>query len=206
MFKGKKCSRCNEKIKDSFDFCPYCGLNLASPERDMENFGMLGKNNEVAGYPLTGGLGGLGITDKMIDSLFKSLVKNLEKQMKDVDPEVQSFPNGIKIRFGNAPSQQKKKKKEQQRVVTQDQIDRMSKLPRGEAKANVRRLSDKVVYELKAPGVESSSDVFVSKLESGYEVKAIGKRKVYVNSIPVNLPLKGYSINDSGLNVEFGLQ
>lgn len=67
-------------------------------------------------------------------------------------------------------------------------------------------MSDKVIYELAVPGVQSVQDIFISKLESGYEVKAIGKRKVYVNSLPVNLPLKKYSITDKQVIVEFGLQ
>ena len=73
-------------------------------------------------------------------------------------------------------------------------------------KTNVRRLSDKVVYELKTTGIESVDDVFVSKLESGYEIKAIGNKKVYVNSLPVSLPMKGYSISDAGITVEFALE
>ena len=208
MFKGKKCKRCEGKLKDSYDFCPYCGLDLANPERDMNDFGMLGKNNQLKGYPLTGGLGGLGITDKVLDSLFRNLVKNIEKQMKDTDfdSNVQTFPNGIKIKIGNQPQKQKKPKKAQSKSITQEQVERMSKLPRSEAKTDVRRFSDKVVYDIKAPGIGSVEDVFVSKLETGYEVKAIGKKKVYVNSLPVSLPLKGYSVNDKGLKVEFGLQ
>ena len=204
MFKVKRCKKCEEKIKDSFDFCPYCGLDLRNPEKELEDYGMLGKNNHLKGYPLVGGLGGLGITDKMINSIFNSLMKNLEKQMQNIDPEVESSSNGIRIKFGNHLP--KKAKSVKNKTITQEQIQRMSKLPRIEAKADVRRFSDKIVYELKAPGIYSVDDVFVSKLESGYEVKAIGKKKVYVNSIPVNLPLKGYSINEKGLNVEFGLQ
>ena len=206
MFKGKKCKRCESKIKDSFDFCPYCGLNIQDPEKEMEDFGMLGKNNEIKGYPMVGGFGGLGITDKMINSIFKSLMSNLEKQMHDSGSEVQNFPNGIRIKFGGLNEKQPgRKRKQTKKTITEDQIQRMSGLPRVEAKADVRRLSDKVVYEIKAPGVDSVDDVFVSKLETGYEVKAIGKKKVYVNSIPVNLPLKGYKIGDKGLTVEFAL-
>ncbi|MCH7568376.1 MAG: hypothetical protein IIA87_03055 [Nanoarchaeota archaeon] len=204
MFKGKmKCMQCKSKISDSFDFCPYCGLDLRNPESDMREFGMLGKN-EIVGYPLTGGFGGFGITDKMLSSLFGSLVKTLEKQMKNVDAEVESLPNGIKIRFG-VPVEKKKASRKDKRGITTEQIERMAGLPRVEAKTNIRRLSDKVIYELKSPGIESVNDVFVSKLESGYEVKSIGKKKVYVNSLPVNLPLKGYSITDKGLTIEFGL-
>ena len=58
-------------------------------------------------------------------------------------------------------------------------------MPRAEAKTKLRRLSDKVVYEIAAQGIESPDDVLISKLESGYEIKAIGKKKIYVNTIPM---------------------
>jgi len=207
MFKSKKCKRCEGKVKESYDFCPTCGLDFRNPERDMEDFGMIGKNNHINGYPLAGGFGGFGISEKMISSIFNSLMKNIEKQTgkTDLNSNVQTFPNGIKISLGTGiPVQQRKKKV--RKVITKEQIERMSGLPRVEAKTNIRRFSDKVIYELNAPGIESAEDVFVSKLENGYEIKAIGKKKVYVNSLPVNLPLRGYSINESGLNIEFGLR
>ena len=49
-------------------------------------------------------------------------------------------------------------------------------------------------------------DIFVSKVESGYEVKAVGKKKVYFNSLQINLPLKKYSVKDNKLTIEFGLE
>jgi len=209
MFNSRKCKRCESKIRDSFDFCPTCGSDLRDPTKDMENFGMLGKGNFVQGYPLVGGEGGLGITDKMINSLFRNLMKNVEKQMKDInfeqEPEVQTMPNGIRIKIGGNVQKQPKRQKKTEKIITEQQIERMSKLPRAEAKTNVRRFSDKVIYELNASGVLDVNDVFVSKLENGYEVKAIGSKKVYVNSIPVNLPLKAYRITDEGVNLEFGL-
>ncbi len=201
-----KCMKCKSKVKDSFDFCPYCGLDLRNPEEDMRNFGALGKNNFVSGAPLVGGLGGLGISDKMISSIFNSLMKSLEKQMKNSQMDganVQNLPNGIRIQFG--VPQQKQQQKAVRKGITPEQIKRMEGLPRVEAKSSVRRLSDKIVYELGASGIESPEDVFISKLESGYEVKAIGKKKVYVNSLPVDLPLKGIRIDGKTLSVEFGL-
>lgn len=214
MFKGKKCKRCEGKLKEVYSFCPYCGMDLRNPEKDMEDFGMLGKGNNIEGFPLIGG-GGLGVSDKIVDKILNSfmrnipdLMKNLEKQMDDVEPEIQSLPNGIRIKvrgpFKKSGSE-KEKKKDVQKVITSEQIKRMSSLPRVEAKSNVKRLSDKVVYELKAPGVEDVQDVFVSKLENGYEVKAIGRKKVYVSNIPINLPLRGYKVSDVGLTVEFSL-
>jgi hypothetical protein len=216
MFKKEKCKRCEGKLRDAYSFCPYCGLDLRN-YYDEKNYGMLGKSDNVAGAPIMGG-GGLGITDKMVGGIFNSLMKNLEKQMKNMDfenmdnqfkglnHEVQRFPNGIRIKVGGNPQIKKKKVENKGKVITDDQVKRMSKLPRSEAKADVRRFSDRVVYELKAPEVEDVNDIFVSKLETGYEVKAIGKKKVYVNSLPVNLPLKRYFIKDKKLCVEFGLQ
>lgn len=216
MFKKEKCRRCEGKLKEIFSFCPYCGFDLRNLQ-DERDFGMLGRNDEVFGAPLAGG-GGLGFTDKMIGNIFNSLMKNMEKQLKDIDfdkmdeqmkgfnPEVQRFPNGIRISVGPVSQQKKKQVRASPKVITDEQVKRMAKLPRSEAKSDVRRFSDKVVYELKANGVESVNDIFVSKLESGYEVKAIGKSRVYVNSLPVNLPLKRYFIKDNKLHVEFGLQ
>ncbi len=207
MFKKNYCNKCEGKLKDSYSYCPYCGLDLRNPEKEMRDFGVIGKNN-LEGTPLVGGGGtGFGITDKMISSVMNSLIKNLGKQFDNMDSQnVKSSPKGIQIRFGAPPkSAQQKKKEIIEKEITSEQIKRMSKLPRSEAKTNVRRFSDKVVYDLKASGIEDVRDIFVSKLESGYEIKAIGKTKVYVNSIPVNLPLKKYSLNKSGMSVEFGL-
>lgn len=194
--------KCKSKIKDSWNFCPFCGLDLGDPEKDMKDYGNLGKTDFIGGAPLTGGMGGIGISDKLIGSLFNSLTKSLEKQMRGGGPEIQNFGNGIKITFG-APKQDNQKKAVK-KGLTQEQLDRMAKLPRGVAKSSVRRLSDKVVYDLDAPGVTHPQDVFISKLENGYEVKAIGEKKVYVNSLPVDLPLKGIRIHKNGLSVEFG--
>ena len=65
MFKPKKCPSCTKSIKDSFDFCPYCGKSL-----DNKNtWGMLGKNDaeikqEQGPNSLLGGMGG-GMLNKI---------------------------------------------------------------------------------------------------------------------------------------------
>lgn len=200
MFSKKSlCPRCDSRLKETFDFCPYCGIDLRNPERELRDYGMIGKH-ESSAMPANPSM---GISDKLIGSIFNSLIKSLESQMKGMDaPEIQSLPNGIQIKMSPAPKKQNVKK----RTVTEDQVKRMSHLPRAEAKTDVRRLSDRIIYEIKASGVTSVDDVFVSKVESGYEVKAIGKNKVYVNSLQVDLPLKSYSVTENGLVVEFGLQ
>lgn len=56
---------------------------------------------------------------------------------------------------------------------------------------------------LKLQEIESIKDIFVSKIESGYEIKALAKNKVYVNSLPVNLPILSFTLNNDSLFVEF---
>ena len=206
--KSVKCENCRSKIKGKYSFCPYCGSNLANEEKNFKDYGLLGKGEEL-GMPME-----MGFTDRIIGSLVNSLMKNLDKQFNQLDKEfgkvdraeIRSFPNGIKIKIGPvAEAAQTKKPKERtfKNQITQEQIDKMSSMPRAKAEAKVKRINDKVIYELNIPGIQSAQDVFISKLESGYEIKAIGNKKVYVNSLPVNLPLQSLSIDNNKLLVEF---
>jgi len=211
MLFGKKikCKLCNSKIKEDFSYCPYCGHHLLSKEEELREFGMLGKSDstrDLADNQLTP----IGITDKIISSLMSNLVKCIEKQMKSLpqedNTEITQLPNGIKIKINtNVPNTQKKQVKQVQRKISEEQLKKLSELPRETAKSKVRRLSDKVVYELSAPGIESPDNIFFSKLESGYEIKAIGKKKIYVNSLPIELPIRGFSIDEDKILVEFKL-
>ena len=149
-------------------------------------------------------------------------MKTIEKQAKDMEKEmakeiqqrpehaeIRQLPNGITIKFGALPlanRQRQAKKPIEKKKITNDQITRLSKLPRAQAKSSVKRLSDKVVYELATPGVQNPEDVFVSKVETGYEVKAIGSKKVYVNTLPIELPLRRCSLAQNKLLVEFHTQ
>ena len=206
MFNTRSCPHCEFGVKESFDFCPRCGKSLKTPEQQMDDFGLIGKDDEVVGA--TNLAGGLGITDKFVSSILNSLMKSLEKQMRSGNPdaEVQNFPNGVTIRVGMPGTKQPREKPTKQQKITQEQIGRMTGLPRVEAPSSMKRLGDKIVYELKAAGITSLDDVFVSKLAEGYEIKAIGGKKVYVNSLPVELPLKGYTLHEKGLTLEFGTQ
>ena len=213
MFFGKKskdkvaCLNCKANLDNKYNFCPFCGVSAIDEEKEMREFGMLGKSDVSEESLIKEGLmtSNLGITDKLIGSLVNSLLKNLDKQFRDFEKtEIKNHPNGIRIRI--ATPQQHKKQSENKMVKkspTDDQLERMASLPRSSAKANIRRLSDKLIYEIHTPGVESPQDVFISRSESGFEIKAIGKNKVYVKSLPVNLPLKNLSLNDNKLFVEF---
>lgn len=210
MFKKKniKCENCRSKINKEFSFCPYCGDNLIDEEQYKKDYGMLGK---VDGSPDMNSNMGFGITDKLIGSLMNSVMKNLDKQFRNIEKdqtriekaEIKSFPNGIRIRINPGGQVRKKQETVFQRQISEKQMEKMSTLPRAVAKTKVRRLNDRIIYELNTSGVESTQDIFVSKLESGYEIKAIGDKKVYVNSLPINLPLKNLSLDSDKLFIEF---
>lgn len=218
MFFGKKdnrikCDYCKSKIDGKFNFCPHCGNSTISEREELKEFGLLGRNDfsnikEAKRNPLED----IGLNEKMLNSLMNSIMKSFGNQFRNMaestsdNTRVEHFPNGIKIRVGIPQDSQNKQPKQKQSIkkqITEKQIKKMSNLPRGIAKTSVRRLSDKIVYELSMPGIESTEDVFISRLETGYEIKAIGKNKVYVNSLPINLPLKGFSIANNKLLVEF---
>lgn len=213
MFFGKKnkCARCKSDVKEEFSFCPYCGLSMVDKEKEMRDFGMLGRNDSTLnGNEFTSPE--MKVADRLISTLMGSLAKNLDEQFKNAAraqgnserAEIKALPNGISIRIGPAASPQGQPKQPRQRAgISEEQIQKLSSMPRAKAKTKVRRVGDRVVYELAASGISSPKDVFISRLESGYEIKAIGGKKVYVNTIPVSLPIHGFSFDANGLYLEF---
>lgn len=214
MFFGKKsekekprCMNCESKVSDSFMFCPYCGESLVDPVEEMENFGILGRNDLVNEELFAPTPSQLSMTERIFTSLMNTLMKTIDQQVQksqNEKSEVTSFPNGIKIKIG-MPNQIKKEEPVI-KAFTDEQIKKMTGLPRTKAKMTMRRLNNKLVYELNTPGINSRDDIHLAKIESGYEIKAISDKKVYVNSIPVNLPLESYSIQNNKLIVEFRAQ
>ena len=192
------CPACEEKINQKFSFCPYCGLNLINPEEYQREFGILGKNDAL---DMPNHAQNIGITDKVIGSLLNSLMKNIDQQFRELEKEGNTFQNGIKIKIG-VPRQVAKPKKTE-KTMSEEQLKKMTAFPRTVAKTTMRRLSDKVIYELAVPGVKSPQDIFISKLESGYEIKAIGEKKIFVNNLAVNLPIQGYAIDNDKILIEF---
>ncbi len=168
------------------------------------DFGMLGKKDMKEEDSLKNNIqsGEFKILDRIISSVMSNMVKSMMSEIKD--PQIKQTPNSINIKIGPQGKSQKREERKVTRSISEDQIKKMADMPRTTAKTAVKRLSDKIVYELNIPGIASPEDIFISKLESGYEIKAIGgNKKVYVNSLPVNLPIKSLAINADKLYVEF---
>lgn len=224
MFKKNQCRKCKRKIDEKYGFCPYCGSRMDSND-DEGDWGMLGKNdimpsmNEIK-LPIG------------FNALFNSLMKNLSKEF-DEQLSVNNFREDKrpkKIRrdrvsisistFGNGPPKikvtslgdnlklksEKNTEKFKSNNFTKEKIKEFVNLPREEPKTNIRRLSNKVVYELEMIGVKSIDDVSIVKLESSIEIKAISKDKAYVKIIPINLPIESYNLSDGKLILELGIK
>lgn len=209
--KTEECPWCNVQIENKFSFCPHCGFSLTDKEKEFKDFGILGKRDltdeEMIGkniMPVN-----LGALDKMFFSIFNSLVKTMDQQIKQNDNvNIKSFPNGVKIKIGfQKPIKiQENKDENKVKVITEKQLKKISELPRVKAKTAMRRIGDSIIYELATPGITSPEDIFLAKLESGYEIKAIGNKKIYVNSLPINLPIKKIHLHNDKVLVEFRTQ
>lgn len=221
---GNKCNRCGKKARKNFEFCPSCGANLKSSPNDM-GYGFLGKN-DINDLDMKLPFG--------FNMLFKPLLKELQKQMFELDEELKkeskdpkknginhtSFSIHIKA-LGQKPMKltthkfpgimsgnvMENKSKDSQTLVlpniSKDLIDRAKDFPRKEPGTSVRRLADKIVYELSIPGVSSLSGVNIRKLDSAIEVKAVAKKEVFNKSISINLPLNNYYLANEKLVLEF---
>jgi HSP20 family molecular chaperone IbpA len=224
MFKKKTCKKCGEKTNNKFNFCPNCGNYFSG--KNEENWGMLGKDDFVPEQdPFSNSLFG-GISGKMLNKMIGSTMKMLEKELKkemasqpqktNIQPNFELYINGKKI----APENIKITKRPPQKNSAQKpstiksylkhfnskNSEKFSKLPKKEPSTNVRRLSDKVVYEIKIPGVKSIEDVSIVKLENSIEIKAIAKDKAYQKLIPIDLPLRRYKLNKDKLVLELGVK
>ena len=210
MFKKKKCNKCGEKINENFDFCPTCGNRI----KNNEDWGMLGKNdftedNSFFETP------GFGFLNKMLGNAMKMLEKEMQKEMKRGNEErglktnFELYINGKKVNPANIkvtrqPIRQitNEKRKIIKKEFSEDKIKKLSKLPRKEPSTNIKRFSDKIIYEIDVPGVKSIEDVSIVPLENSIEIKAIGKDKVYSKLIPMNLPIINYKLEKAKLILE----
>jgi len=221
MFKKKECKNCGKKINAKSNFCPICGNNL-NKNSNKEDWGMLGKDdimnlsNEIK-LPL-----GMG-------TIFNSLMKNLDKQFKELaneektDFRKQNIPKnqGISIsistsgntppkikinQFGNQTSQQKKTTERTLNVpikqFSEEDIHRLRTLPKKEPKTEMKRMQNNVIYELGIPGVKSIEDISIIKLENSIEIKALGQKEVYSKILPINLPIISYKLQNQKLILE----
>ena len=209
MFNRTKCPRCNNKFSKKYSFCPHCGFSMRDGEKFFEpSFNL--------GFPF--------------NTIFKQLEKQIEREMRNIDKNMDKSmldmedPNplmgGLTIRIdssGGTPiikvspmnGKPEKEKAPKESVglrtkITEEKAEEISKLPKEEAKTTVRRLTDRIIYELDVPGVDKDN-ILVTKLQNSIEIKAFSKDKAYFKLIPVSHPILNSKLEEGKLVLELKL-
>jgi hypothetical protein len=207
----KKCGQCGNKIKKEYVFCPSCGSNL----KDTEDYGLLGKEDDIISDINLGMPFGL---DKMLNSLIKRIDSQFVEQIKQEEPKMKRVTSGISMnivigndgmpkihvnKFGDEADKVDVVKEKKSHQLSEEQIKKLTALPRVQPKTQVRRFGNKIIYELYTIGVKSEKDIIITKLENSTEIKAIGIDKVYAKTLPVKFPLINYAIEGDFTILEF---
>jgi HSP20 family molecular chaperone IbpA len=209
MFNSKNCPKCGKKSSEKFDFCPFCG----SPLDDNNSWGMLGKNDALTENPFQSPFLNNSIFNKMLGSAMKMLEKEMKKEMKkDNMPKTnfQLYINGKKVNLtpGNVSVKRKPVKKQVKRKYpelvsfSKENQKRFTNLPKEEPATNVRRLADRIIFEINMPEVKSIKDVSIKNLENSIEIKAVTRNKAYYKIIRVGLPVIDYYLDKEKLILE----
>lgn len=193
-----KCFNCSRKVEKNFVFCPYCGKNLKR-EEDRRNFGFLGRDDEVES---------LGLSP--FNGLFNNFLSELSRQLNDSGGDENNlFRRGIKVNVHSLNGKPMIKvagvDHEEAKIknnLSEEDIVKMKNLPKKEAEASVRRLSNKIIYEIELPGVKSIKNVLINKLESGIEIRAFSDNISYFKVLPINFPIIHYVFNKDKLVIE----
>jgi len=227
MFK-KKCFNCRRKVGKKYDFCPYCGAGLIGKNSE-DDYGFLGKNdlkdfNDI-GIKLPIGF------NTLMKPLMKELVKQMnaldkelmnEKQPVNInnDKPGQFKTTSFSIHIG-MPGQKPikiissnngrthtsfdkeiKPKNIKLPKISSEDLGKLRKLIKKEPRTNVRRLADRVLYEISLPNVKSLKNINIVPLEGSVEVKAFSDKDLFVKKIDINMPLVGYSFDNEMLVLE----
>ena len=147
----------------------------------------------------------------MINKMVSSTFKMLEKEFQMGMPSNQKFPQArVKLMVNGkeiAPEITKLNRKDPNVKFlpiefSEDNLQKWKKVKKKEPKSKLKRVEDKIEYEVEIPGVKSIKDISIVKLENSLEIKAVGDKTGYLKRIPINLPLKKYSLVKGILTLE----
>ena len=218
-----------KKTSKKFDYCPHCG-NSFRRQREQDDFGMLGKNDflENTQQPIKMPLG----LNKIMDSLIKQLGKqfseldNMNNPEQNFNNQRPNSPRGFKIQIstGKPPRIEQMNNKNMDPSIMQkddskkiktpkiEQIrpekvsnkeqKRRKSLPIKDAESMVRRLSDRIVYEILVPGVSAKKEVTITKLEDGIEIRAYSKSACFFKALQIKAEILKYYLEKGRLFLE----
>ena len=202
MLKKNKCPHCEEKIRNSHSFCPNCGSQL---KESKNKHGMLGKNDfqqKQITPKIFSGIGG-GMMNKLLSKMVTDLTKtqgNLNE--KDIQEAMKQLLPGAKISIKKVNKPLQNNTKFLPIDFSNENLKKWKSLSKKEPESKLKRVDNKINYELEIPEVKSIKDISIIKLENSMEVRAVGEKIAYLKRIPINLPLKKYSLLKGFLTLE----
>jgi len=202
MFK-KKCHSCKEKVDRKFMYCPWCGVPLKAKKVSEEDYGMLGNTDQIE---LQQAVNDLKLPFGF-NGIVNSLMKQIEKEMANMDNMSGPKPKGFKIQISTGmpkvqamnpqPTEQTKTVSSIEAFnekISDEERERRVKLKQVPAKSTIRRLPEGLIYEIETPGVTAKKDITLTKLEQSLELKAYTKDKCYVKKLPAKVEILGMAI------------
>lgn len=177
-----RCPRCGSGVNEGWKFCPKCGSRL---ERNL--FGDVFERMEQE-------------MKNELKSMDRAFERNFE--VLDLSPFFRKpiRSSGFSIKITRSGSEKPKvsvktfgdvDRKELESETGKLGFEKAPKMERGgkvclertrtieEPETCVRRIGDKIVVEVKLPGVEDTKDIELKSLENSIEVKAISGKKAY---------------------------
>lgn len=217
MFRRRiTCVRCGNKLDRAFSYCPFCG---AKTEKKSSSWldGPLDFSELGTRLPFSSLFRGI---EKHLHEFDQALLpKKTEKTEGKEKPFMRSGGISISISStGGEPTIRVRPfsfgkpmlKEVRAREVSIEpptkrlsrlQEERLAKLPKAEPSTKVRRLTDRIIYEIDLPGVQEK-DVIISKLQNSIEIKAFTKDKAFFKLIPINLPILKHRLEKGKLILE----
>lgn len=189
MFKNRLCSSCGKKVKDEFDFCPYCGEELESEEIRMTTpFGGMFENidKEFERIDKTFGFGqfklpifkiktdsrtgGISIIVQSGTGVRPKIQVKTSGEYKKIEPE-------IKRKLGVGPE-----------IEEVEEVEEYRRVPKvtEEPETKTQNIGGKQIISIKLPSIKHESDIEVKRLEQSIEVKAFAGDKAYFKLVPVH--------------------
>lgn len=221
MLFRKKCPGCGSKVNKNQNYCSYCGYPLKKKEdigdfpfpkismgsvfkltkelMKSMNFNELMKEEKMRENKrrkdkeisrVNNGMGGISIK---ISSLGDKPIVKIKKIGDNLLDGIEETAEGTpKDSFKSKP----KIKKLSKLIAT-----KFAKLPKTEPATTVRRLANKIIYEIDLPGVKEK-DIIINKLQDSIEIRAFTKNKAFLKIIPIALPILKHKLEQGKLILE----
>ena len=200
-----KCKNCRKEVKKEWRYCPYCGeeieeeeFDLFSPFKSLFNISRVDKELEEIDKkfssfrePFDSNVrgGGISIVIRSGTGMQPKVSIKTSGDFKQIEPE-------LKRKFGVSEGIEEVEEEEK----------RIRKVPRvtEEPEAEIKRLGDTIMIEIKLPDVKSSKDIEIRKLAQSIEIKAFAKDKAYFKLIPIpeNSSISNRSFENGILRIE----